>query len=365
MTEDLRAAFAAAGLKPPTRLTLALTDDCNLSCGHCWVEARPQRVPHSVPTGAAQELIAEFAALGGEGLCLSGGEPLLHPDWPLLVRAATATGLRQLVLQTNALLLGDRQLKELLAADPPGLSLEISLDGASAASHDRVRGRGGFVATLAALRRLAAAGLAGAVTLCFTEMAHNLAEFPALLELAAELGVAGVRGGTLIPGGRAAAEGRLLPPAPDQYLALVRRFDAEPQFRRRYAELGMLAALEWWQAGSSPRPCCDLAEAPYLNPAGQLYPCSLCHCDSFAVADVYRRGLAASLEAALPRWLELKRLAARRAAEVPACAGCPERDACAGGCVGRAWGSCGDLLACDDRCATRQLLGRTRRESRD
>ena len=200
------------------------------------------------------------------------------------------------------------------------------------------------------------------VTIAFTEMAHNLAEFPALLALAEELGVAKVTAGGLIPGGRAATGAGLVPAAPDQYLELLRRYDADPDFRRRYAALGMLAAVEWWLAKPAARPCCSLAESPYLNPAGVLYPCSLCHCDAFAVASVYERGLAASLEMVLPRWAELKQLALQRAADLPACRGCPEQSVCAGGCVGRAWGSCGDLLAVDDRCATRRLLGQARRQ---
>lgn len=362
MSEHLREAFAAAGLRFPSSLTMALTDDCNLSCGHCWVEARPRRHPHHVPVPVARRLIEEFAALGGTALCLTGGEPLLCPDWLEVVHGATQAGYQRVVLQTNALLLKQRELAALLRIAPPELGLQISLDGAVAATHDRVRGKGTFAATMAVLRRLKAAGLTGMVTLCFTEMAHNLTEFPALLGLAAEFGVAGVRGGGLIPGGRGGEGSGLAPAVPGQYLELMKCFDASPEFRRRYAGLGMLAALEWWLGRAASPPCCDLAAFPYLNPEGRLYPCSLCHCDAFAVAGVYERGLTESLEQAVPLWAEMKRLARRRSADLAACSGCPERSVCAGGCLGRAWESCGDLLAADDRCATRRLLGRARRK---
>jgi len=361
MSEPVRAAFADGGLRFPSSLVLALTDDCNLSCGHCWVEARPRHRPRQVPAVAARRLIEEFAALGGAALCLTGGEPLLCPDWLEVVQCATSVGFQRVTLQTNALLLGDRELAALLRAAPPELGLQISLDGAVAASHDRVRGTGTFAATLAVLRRLRAAGLAGMVTLCFTEMAHNLAEFPALLDLAAELGVAGVRSGGLITGGRGGAGTGLRPAAPGQYLELARHFDAAPDFRRRYAELGMLAALEWWLSEPSAQPCSGLAESPYLDPAGRLFPCPLCHCDAFAVAGIYAHGLTAGLEKALPLWIEMKQLARQRFNDLSICRGCPERAVCAAGCIGRAWASCGDLLAADDRCATRRLLGQARR----
>jgi radical SAM protein with 4Fe4S-binding SPASM domain len=362
MFEPIRVAFADGGLRFPSSLALALTDDCNLTCGHCWVEARPRHRPRHVPAGAARRLVEEFAALGGAALCLTGGEPLLCPDWLEVIQSATRAGIQRVTLQTNALLLGDRQLAALLQAAPSELGLQISLDGAVAATHDRVRGKGTFAATLAVLRRLRAAGLAGMVTLCFTEMAHNLTEFPALLGLASELGVAGVRSGGMISGGRGAAGTGLRPAAPGQYLELVKHFDADPDFRRRYAELGMLAALEWWLAKPSSRPCSGLAGSPYVDPGGRLFPCTLCHCEAFSLAGIYEHGLRASLEKVLPLWIEMKRLARQRFVDLSTCRECPERSVCAAGCIGRAWASCGDLLAADDRCATRRLLGRARRE---
>jgi len=360
MSDALMEAFVAAGLRPPASLTLALTDDCNLACGHCWVEARPRGRAHWVPGAAARDLIREFAAMGGEELCLTGGEPLLHRDWLALLDTAAQRGLR-LTLQTNALLLGEAELDALLRLAPGGLGLRISLDGADAASHDLVRGAGTFDATLQAVRRLVGHGLGDAITLCFTEMAHNLAEFPQLLELAGELGVGRVGSGTLVAGGRAASAGRLAAPRAEQYLALARRFDADSGFRQRYLAFGMLAALEWWLGRPAPRPCSSLAAAPYLDPAGRLFPCALCHCGEFAVDDVYGRGLTSALAEALPLWSALKRLAGQRADDLDACRDCPERPECAGGCVGRSWGSCGSLTAVDDRCRVRRLLAAARR----
>jgi radical SAM protein with 4Fe4S-binding SPASM domain len=364
MNVELQTVLRDAGLSPPRILTLAITDDCNLNCSHCWVEARPQSEPNMVPSLSVRRLIEEFAELGGEGIRLTGGEPLLHPDWLEFVECAFLLGLKRVELQTNALLLGCTEVVALGKFKTAGLKLQISLDGANAASHDRVRGSGTFAGVLAAIKRLVAAGLADMIGILFTEMAHNLVEFPDLLALAEDLGVGSVASGTLVSGGRAVMGGKVAPPAPEQYLALLERYRDDVQFRNRYAKIGTLAALEWWLDDQPFRPCCSLGENPYLSPRGLLYPCLLCHIDDFAVSGVFDRTLIDVFSEGAWRWAELHQLASRRAETIPACRDCLEKTVCAGGCIGRAWGSSCDLLATEDRCEVRRLVGREKRISR-
>jgi len=344
------------GLRPPRLLTLAITGDCNLHCRHCWVEAGEGPAAPGLSVSALRLLLQEFSAVGGSGLRLTGGEPLCHPGWLELLRLGRALGLQRLVLQTNAMLLDEAGVAALAELDFPGLAIEISLDGATAQSHDLVRGEGAFAEVLAGVGRLARGGLAGRITLLFTEMRHNLDEFPALLELAAELGVASVAAGTLVQGGRAAADPLVAPPAQEQYLSLLQRYGEDSRFRELYAALGTMAALEW-QKGDAPRvECCTFVENPYLTPSGRLYPCLLCHAERFSVSGVGTKGLTAALAEGAPLWASLARLSRRRAAANPSCRECPGAHLCAAGCMGRAWGSCGDLLAVDDRCSLRRAI---------
>lgn len=76
----ISAQLAQAGLCPPETLTLAITGECNLHCAHCWVDAGPT-ASALLPVHTAQGLIEEFAGFGGTAVRLTGGEPLLHPDW--------------------------------------------------------------------------------------------------------------------------------------------------------------------------------------------------------------------------------------------------------------------------------------------
>lgn len=87
----------------PRQLTVAVTAQCNLRCDGCRYgrDFMPgERLPTDVLLGA----IEDAAAAGVESLRLYGGEPLLHPDIGVLIRAGFAAGL-DTYLTTNAVLL--------------------------------------------------------------------------------------------------------------------------------------------------------------------------------------------------------------------------------------------------------------------
>ncbi|HEY7745350.1 MAG TPA: radical SAM protein [Desulfuromonadales bacterium] len=344
------------GLRPPKTLTLAITGVCNLTCRHCWVEAGGADSATHVPERTLCRLIEEFAELGGEGVRLTGGEPLCHPGWLGLLRFARDLGLRSVSLQTNGMLFREEEVAALRELDFPGLTIQISLDGATASTHDLVRGDGAFQGVLDGLRRLVRGGLAPRLTLFFTEMRHNLEDIPAVFELAADLGICSVVTGTLVLGGRAAEGSLVSAPTPEQYLHLLRRYDSEPRFRELYEKIGKMAVLEWRAAETPRTECCTFVENPYLTPTGQLYPCLLCHTAAFSVSGVFEKSLADSLAEGAPLWASLMQISRSRADDLAECRECPGRRLCAGGCMGRAWGSCGDLRAADDRCETRRTI---------
>lgn len=352
---QMEQALRDSGLRPPKTLTFAITGACNLSCGHCWVEAGESASAGAVPSRTIGRLIGEFAALGGEGVRLTGGEPLCHPDWLELLRLAVASGFARVTLQTNGMLLDDDGVAALRELDYPGLELQLSFDGATAAGHDLVRGAGAFAGLMGGVHRLIAAGLGRRIAVFFTEMAHNLEEIPALLQLAEELGVGSVATGTLVSCGRAVRESPVAAPEAAQYLRLLQRFREDPAFRARYEKLGKVAALEW-KSGAPRGESCSFLENPYLTAGGRLYPCVLCHADPYSVTGVFEKSLAEAIAEGVPLWSRLLQASKRRPLEVAQCRACPEVESCAGGCLGRAWASCGDVMAADDRCALRKAM---------
>ena len=232
----------------------------------------------------------------------------------------------------------------------------MSLDGASAPTHDRVRGVGSFAETMAGTARLAAAGLGRRTAIAFTEMRDNMQDVPALLELVDRLRLRGVVGGTLLQDG-SAARNALQPPTSAQYRALLSLYHASARFRELYERYGRFCAVEWWKGRSAARgDPCAFVEHPYVSAHGKIYPCRLHHADDFAVIPASDAPLAADLGDALPRWSQLVALARARPANLPECRGCAAELPCAGGCMGRALAACGSAAASEDRCALRKAV---------
>ncbi|MBC7961784.1 MAG: radical SAM protein [Steroidobacteraceae bacterium] len=356
--------FRAQGLRPPKTLTLSITGICNLACAHCWVVAGEADSAANVPKSALHRMIEEFAAIGGEGIRITGGEPLCHPGWLDLIRFARKLGMRTILLQTNGMLFNDESVASLRELDFPGLSIQLGIDGASAPVHDLTRGAGAFQGFLDGIGYLLRGGLGPRITFLFTEMSHNLADIPAVLELADQLQISSVVSGTLIQGGRAAAGALIAPPTAEQYLELLDRHDSDPRFRELYSRQGNVATLGWGNSEAVREECCTFAENPYLTPRGRLYPCLLCHADDYSVTGVFEKGFIAALTEGAPVWASLMRISRCRADALTACRDCSGRDSCAGGCMGRAWGSRGNLLTEDDRCgARRAIYGRKKTSS--
>ena len=360
-------ALYAAGLRRPSTLTLVLTEGCNLACGHCWVESPFFSTVPPVPTGDLCRVAAEFAELGGTTLNLTGGEVLTHPEWATVLRfTAHLAGLRTICFQTNAALLSPADAGVLAEAARIGaggsaeagrfeLWVQVSLDGARPETHDLIRGSGAFAAAIAGLRLLVASGVRTRVA--FTEMRHNVDDLPALFALVEELGVDEVTSASVVRHGRARTSTGVEPPTGLQYAGLLDRYHADPVFRRRVDEHGTAVALSWLAGRDNPREgACIFADHLYLNTRGLLFPCHLFPVERFAARNVYERSLAEAIREAVPLWAEAQALSCSRASGIAACAECPGRVHCAGGCMGRAWLTHGGPEEPEDRCELRRAV---------
>ncbi len=119
--------------------------NCNLACTYCCAESSPKAPARMLPVEVAQEAFAEFAALGGRELFLTGGEPFMHPDLGSLV--AAGEGLQRTIL-TNAMIFHRGNRLETLKNLDRSVALQVSLDSATPELHDRQRGAGSWAKAL-------------------------------------------------------------------------------------------------------------------------------------------------------------------------------------------------------------------------
>jgi MoaA/NifB/PqqE/SkfB family radical SAM enzyme len=146
------------------------------------------------------------------------GEPLLNRELPSIVREVKRTGAYTL-FNSNGLLLRGRIARELVVEQLD--ELRVSVDSGTAETYETVRGIDGLGRILTNLRdfatlKLALSSTVPKVSLWLTGMKTNITELPALVALAAEVGVSEVYLQRLVYSGRGlAVQGESLFGPPD------------------------------------------------------------------------------------------------------------------------------------------------------
>ncbi len=168
-------------------LWLHTNNSCNLTCSHCLVSSGPDG--HTgLETDALLSLIDEASELGVERFYITGGEPMIRPDFWQLVDAITERA--ELAVLTNATLIKGVNAERLGQTDPARLLLQVSLDGHDTATNDPIRGEGSFERTLAGIRNAVELGFQPTLTTVVTaQVADQLEQ---MVHLAADLGLRAV-----------------------------------------------------------------------------------------------------------------------------------------------------------------------------
>ena len=184
----------AGRLARPWRAQVAIGQQCDLRCRHCYAARDERRM--SLADFAA--LVAVLDRLGVHELEIVGGEPLLHPDLEAMITLGLEAGLSVRVF-TNAQTFTPARIARLA----PLVRFCVGIHG-NPGYHDSFAGREGVSAKArAAVRDLMAAG--GAVSILSSINYENIDDVPGLVEFARAHGAQAVCLPT-IPAGRAVAE---------------------------------------------------------------------------------------------------------------------------------------------------------------
>jgi MoaA/NifB/PqqE/SkfB family radical SAM enzyme len=139
------------------RLWIYTNYDCNLSCSYCVAQSFVGSERKGLDLSQVYQLIDEAVEIGMAHLFLTGGEPfILHDIFEMI-----AYGLERMhvTVLSNGILLKGRRLEQLKALSPrERVTIQISLDGSNAATHDFYRGHGSWQKAIDAIQRLKADG---------------------------------------------------------------------------------------------------------------------------------------------------------------------------------------------------------------
>jgi radical SAM protein with 4Fe4S-binding SPASM domain len=171
-------------LQSPFKITLSITQTCNLNCKHCYADCDPERAKDELTVREWVRFVDYLVANDFVSLYIEGGEPLARPGFLKILEHCTPKMMT--LLRTNGTLI-DRQMAARLKRIGVGRVL-VDIMGATAATHDYLTGvDGSFEAACAAVRHLLAAGIETDVLMILNR--RNVAELQDYLVLAHQLGV--------------------------------------------------------------------------------------------------------------------------------------------------------------------------------
>lgn len=129
---------------------------------------------------AVQRLVPSLRRLNTQVAVLSGGEPLLNPEWPAIAQALRDAGLKVWLL-TSGLSLAKHARRAAQVFD----AITVSLDGTDRETYQAIRGLDAFENVCEGIR--AAAGHGVAAGLRVTLQRANFRQLPAFVALAQDL----------------------------------------------------------------------------------------------------------------------------------------------------------------------------------
>jgi Fe-coproporphyrin III synthase len=159
-------------------VTLYVTDRCNSRCVTCdyWRHGRDD-----MDLAAVTRLLPSLGQLRTRMVLLSGGEPLLNPEWAAIAKVLRNNGL-QVWLLTSGLALAKHARRAADSFD----AITVSLDGTDPETYAAIRGLDAFHKVCEGIRAAAAHGARPGIRV--TLQRGNFRQLPVFVDLAKDLG---------------------------------------------------------------------------------------------------------------------------------------------------------------------------------
>jgi AdoMet-dependent heme synthase len=332
----------------PLIMSWNVTRECNMKCGHCYINATDKKLQNELTTNEAKKLIDQIAEVSHPLLVLSGGEPLLRKDIYELIRYGTSKGLK-MGLGSNGSLIDDAVADKLKEAGINTVS--ISLDSNVPEQHDEFRGvPGSWQKAVNAITALRKRGVLMQVNTTVTQQNYN--QIDDIMSLVENLGVENFHLFFLVPTGRGT---KIADISPEKYEEMIKVTFAKtakhklnvkpscaPQFMRIAKGMGL--DMRQWIRGC-------IAGMYYIRiyPNGDVTPCPYLPVKLGNIKEKSFKEI----------WFSSDMLKALRDPMClkGKCGACEFKDVC-GGCRARAYGLSSDFIDyCGDLHEPAELKG--------
>ncbi len=240
------ATTATGDLGAPLYVAWQITNECNLACLHCIEESGPGKAfKDELPDEQVFDVLAQLMDSDVPYLSFSGGEPMVHPRFFEMVEYACSRG-AELKIETNGHYLTQGNCERLKALGVK--AVQVSLDGASRETFNRMRVLGEFNRAVDGIRNLRAAGVP--IEINYSPTRFNVHEIGDAVDLACELGAYSFYTGRTMYTGNAVKTWHKMAPSEEQYDAYFATLHAKTdeyrgRMRVHFHEMGLLEELRY------------------------------------------------------------------------------------------------------------------------
>lgn len=333
-------------LQSPVEVGLEITWRCNLNCQHCLVKTNTLSSFVELSTEELKDIISELNDLGVFRIFLTGGEPLLRKDVSELIRFGYQKGV-EMVLVTNGMLMAERlqQVKEYVQG------IQISVDGHSPYTHDKLRGvKGSLQKAIDAAKLVASSQVP--LSIHVVACKSNVLELRRIFDMSLSLGASKLTISDLQPAGGALEIYSKEALSREDWDMVVNSFSKVNSkklcvsiegyrfsFLYRHPVLDEHAPYELYETS------CSCAKTKcFIAPNGDVLPCPL-------LRDLSAGNLREKSFREIWEESELINALRRRMKYGPEeCRGCKYLFLCQGGCAAYAKFVSGDIMKADPRC---------------
>jgi len=139
-------------MRTPRSVDVEITSRCNLRCRYCYYFDNPSVTYQDLPTNEWLKFFDELGHCAVMDVTLQGGEPLIRKDLPELIEGVVKNRMRFSILSNGGLI--DKKIASYIEQTNRCNSVQISVDGSCAETHDVCRGKGSFVGAIRGIRIL-------------------------------------------------------------------------------------------------------------------------------------------------------------------------------------------------------------------
>ncbi len=240
------ASTESGDLGAPLYVAWQVTNECNLACLHCIEESGPGKAfKDELNEEQIFGILGQFMDEEVPYLSFSGGEPMVHPQFFRMVEYVCSRD-GQLKIETNGHYLTPENCERLKSLGVK--AVQVSLDGATRSTFNRMRVRGEFGTVTDGVRNLQAAGVP--IEINYSPTFFNVHEIGTAVDLAYELGAYSFYTGRTMYTGNAVKAWHKLALTEEQYVeffATLHRKTDEYRGRMRvhFHEMGLLEELRY------------------------------------------------------------------------------------------------------------------------